>query len=83
MGGQSTSTSFRAYTCETSRQPFQPLQVVTTKRPASGAINPPDLKKTLMYEQISPAIANDGDENFIDPELSEFLQTPYEDTWDN
>ena len=57
---------------------------MTTKRPASGAINPPDLKKPLMmYEQISPAIANDGDENFIDPELSEFLQTPYEDTWDN
>jgi hypothetical protein len=34
-----------------------------------------------MYDQISPA-TNVGDENFINPELSEFLQTPFEDTWE-
>ena len=45
-------------------------------------INPPDFKKPLMYEEISPP--NDGDENYIDPKISEFLQIPYEeDIWDN
>ena len=77
---QSTYTSSRVYT-ETNRQPFQPLQVVTTKRPASGEINLPDFKKpVVMYEQISP-VTNDEDVNFINPELSEFLQTQYQDTW--
>jgi hypothetical protein len=45
-GDQSTSTSSRVYT-EPSRQPFQPLQVVTTKRPACWEIYPPRLQKTI------------------------------------
>lgn len=80
MGSQSTSTAREHI--DNGRQPFQPLQVAsTTKRRASGE-NPPDFKKPmLMYEQISPAI-NEGDENFINLELSEFLQKPFEDAWE-